>query len=86
MHKSNIQILLTLQKNNYTSPFKSVTIQQLKPLTNYSQSKLSKDLNALTTASYVLRGIKKSRAETFYITQKGIDLLNQLFNEVTVNE
>jgi DNA-binding transcriptional ArsR family regulator len=82
IYKSNIQILKTLKDNNYTSPFKSATVSQLQTIIPYSQSKLSKDLNALTTANLTLRGMKISRAETFYISQQGITYLSQILNEL----
>ena len=80
MHKSNIQILKSLYDNNLTTPFQSITISKINQLLpTYSYSKLSRDLNELTTANYTLRGIKKSRAETFYITTQGIEYLKSIF-------
>lgn len=76
MTKSAIRILMELAKNDCKSPLKSYTVEQLTTSTEeYSYSKVYADLTALYMSGYVLKGLKNSRAETYYISEQGLIIL-----------
>ena len=78
MHKSDVEILQLLIKNDCTSEVKSYSILKLLALTKYKYSKVHGDLNNLLTGEYVQKGLKNERADTYYITEKGINKLKGL--------
>jgi predicted transcriptional regulator len=79
MHKSDIKILQTLFKSECTNEIKSFTIKQLKTyLSEFCYSKIHNTLVSLSLGGLVAKGYKNSRADTYYITDNGINILRGL--------
>jgi|LakMenE01Jun11ns_1017448.scaffolds.fasta_scaffold9769482_1 hypothetical protein len=78
MHKSNIEILNILYTNQCTSELKSYSIQKILSQTKYKYSKVHNDLSSLQSANLISKGYKSERADTYYITELGINKLREL--------
>ena len=78
MHRSDVEILQILGKNDCISEVKAFSINKILAFTGYKYSKVHGDLSKLLTAEYIQRGLKNERAETYYITEKGIAKLRGL--------
>lgn len=81
MNISNIQILNILYGENCTTKLQAYTIGKLRTKTGYGYTKTAKDLNVLLAVGYVNRGYKRGRADTYYITESGIEFLGGVTDE-----
>lgn len=78
MHISDIKVLKVLIDKGCTSQLKANTINQLLHDLQCSYSKAHNTLNSLLLAGYIGKGIKNCRADTYYITEKGINEIGRL--------
>jgi DNA-binding MarR family transcriptional regulator len=81
MHKSDVEVLQILAKNECTSEIKSYSILSILSKTKYKYSKIHNTLSQLAVGEYVQKGFKNERADTFYITPKGMDKLRRLLTQ-----
>lgn len=73
MNQSTIITLNTLRV--YTNQYRAATVQKILNESKYSYSKVYNDLITLCSQQLINRGIKQGIANTYYITEKGIDFL-----------
>lgn len=78
MHKADVRILKMLLEKGCTSPLKSYSIFQLLEIIPVSYSKMYNALSSLNMGEYVEKGCKNSRANTYFITSKGVEKLKEL--------
>jgi len=84
MHKNDFRVMYVLDAMDANHPMRAVTIKQLceqmEKETDAEQSyrTLHSVLTGLCVAEYVSKGLKESRAETYYITSRGIEKLKEL--------
>jgi hypothetical protein len=81
--KEDLKILQILNKGGCTSGLKSMTVTQVMEQLNsvYSYSKIHRTLTAFVIAGICDRGMKSGRAETFYITRRGVEEINRIVME-----
>lgn len=70
-------ILMLLKKQNCTSHFKSMTIQEIISVTGTSRPSTYRKLINLFDNGFVKKGCKSTNALTFYLTEKSLNLLNE---------
>lgn len=78
-----IKILSTLTSKDRVTPLKSVGVVGLMKIlkdTNYnmSESTLRKYIGRLLKSEYIAYGIKNEQEKKYYITQKGINIINEM--------
>jgi DNA-binding MarR family transcriptional regulator len=78
MHKLDIKVLQELYKNKCINDIQSFSINQILKSIELSYSTIHNILNSLVVAGYAQKGFKNSRADTYYITEKGIEKLRRL--------
>lgn len=78
MHVDDIKVINILIKKECVSPIKANTINQLLPDLKYCYSKAHNTLKALCVGGFTNKGIKNCRAETYYVTEKGINEIGRL--------
>lgn len=68
-------ILKFLKKRNCTSHFMSATLQEIMQVTNNSRPTTYRKMMNLRKQGYVEKGCKSINADTFYLLEKGIKLV-----------
>jgi DNA-binding PadR family transcriptional regulator len=70
-------IVFSLQKCEATSPIKAVTINELQGYcpTKQSYSTFYRAIKYLCKNNYIVHGLKDGKNDTYYLNQKGIDLI-----------
>lgn len=69
-------ILTLLKNNNYTSYFRSMTIQEIMSVTNTTRPTTYRRVMRLFQNGYVKKGCKSVQADTFYLSNEGIELID----------
>jgi len=77
LSKLEIDILQHLYSENLTDSMKSRTVRNIAIAININLLRARHNLNHLLSLEYVKLGWKERNANTFHITQKGIDLINR---------
>ena len=67
--------LKTLQNKKCTGFFKSITVQELRELLNGDRSSTYRRLMKLYYLGYLDKGCKSGNADTFFITDAGLEIL-----------
>lgn len=70
-------ILRLLRKNNYTKFFRSMTLQEIMAVTNTTRPTTYRRMMKLRKKGYVEKGCKAIQADTFYLSKKGIELVDK---------
>lgn len=68
-------ILKFLKKRNCTSRFMSATLQEIMQITNNSRPTTYRKMMNLRQLGYVEKGCKSINADTFYLLEKGLKLV-----------
>lgn len=68
-------IMKLLKKNNCTSFFESMTLQEIMMVTHTSRPTLYRKMMNLKNLGYVEKGCKSTQADTFYLLNKGIEIV-----------
>ena len=74
-------IMKFLKKKNCISHFESATIQEIMTVTNTSRPTTYRKMISLCNHGYVKKGCKATNADTFYLIEKGIKLIENGGNE-----
>lgn len=67
--------LKTLQNKKCTGFFQSITVQELRELLNGDRSSTYRRLMKLYYLGYLDKGCKSGNADTFFITDAGLEIL-----------
>lgn len=70
-------IMKLLRKNNCTSYFESMTLQEIMDVTHTSRPTTYRKMMNLKKLGYVEKGCKSTQADTFYLQKKGIDIVEK---------
>lgn len=76
LNRLDYVIMKLLKKKNCTSHFESMTIQEIMSITNTSRPTTYRKMMNLYKQEYVGKGCKSTNADTFYLKQKGIDIVD----------
>ena len=68
-------ILKFLKKKNCTSHFMSATLQEIMQITNNSRPTTYRRMMNLRKYGYVEKGCKSINADTFYLLEKGLKIV-----------
>ena len=68
-------ILKFLKKKNCTSHFMSATLQEIMQITNNSRPTTYRRMMNLQKHGYVKKGCRSINADTFYLLEKGIKIV-----------
>lgn len=75
MSKTDIKILYCLHKANCTNDMKSFTVKKIIEETELSNTKVRYTIRALLAGEYIGEGFNIGNASTYYITDKGKEVL-----------
>ena len=75
LNRLDYVILKLLKKKNCVSHFESATLQEIMSFTKTSRPTTYRKMMNLEKLGYVKRGCKSTNADTFYLQQKGIDIV-----------
>ena len=70
-------IMKLLRKNNCTSYFESMTLQEIMDVTHTSRPTTYRKMMNLKKLGYVEKGCKSTQADTFYLQKRGIDIVEK---------
>lgn len=69
-------ILSILKEDNYVDQFHSLTIYELQEMIKkYKPNTIYKSIRSMENLKLIQKGVKAERAVTYYITEKGLDLI-----------
>lgn len=77
MDKLSYAILDVLLNNDCKTRLRSMTVKDLEEQVNIKGITIYKKISKLQSFGYVADGIKDGRANTYYITQLGVDKLQE---------
>lgn len=77
MDKLSYAILDVLLNNDCKTRLRSMTVKELEEQVNIKGITIYKKISKLHNFGYVVDGIKDGRAKTYYITQLGVDKLQE---------
>lgn len=75
--RSDCAILSFLKKNDYTNQLRSATLQEIMQITNNSRPTTYRKMMNLYDSKYVGKGCKAINADTFYLLEKGIEIVEK---------
>jgi CTP-dependent riboflavin kinase len=75
LNRLDYTILKLLKKKECVSYFESMTLQEIMSVTNTSRPTTYRKMMDLRKYGYVEKGCKSMNADTFYILDKGINLV-----------
>ena len=75
---NDLLILNEINRNKATNSLTSVTVSTLSENVDLSHTKIRLAIKLLTENELVAEGYMQRNARTYYITQKGIDLIKEL--------
>lgn len=70
-------IMKLLKKNNCTSFFESMTLQEIMETTHTSRPTTYRKMMNLKNLGYIEKGCKSTQADTFYLLPKGINIVEK---------
>ena len=80
MNRLEMMILAILRKNSALSPLTAVSMYELKDYAtlHYSHSTIYRTLQSLHEEGFIGSGLKDSKANTFYITERGLQIIKEM--------
>lgn len=75
--RSDYIILNFLKSNNYTSKLESATLQEIMQITGNSRPTTYRKMMNLCNQKYVGKGCKAVNADTFYLLEKGVKIVEK---------
>lgn len=75
LNRLDYVIMKLLKKKNCISYFESMTLQEIMSVTSTSRPTTYRKMMNLYEHGYVGRGCKSTNADTFYLEQKGIKIV-----------
>ena len=78
LSRSEIIILQVLDKCKSTNFIKALTIRKVSEKTDFSYYTVRNILKSLCLAGYSSKGCKSKNADTYFITEKGKQILEEL--------
>jgi predicted transcriptional regulator len=66
------------EKNLGYTKVRGITVEEVIARTNLSSTKVRGTLKKLLASGYIDYGIKRIKSNTFHITKKGLDLLDEI--------
>lgn len=79
LSKNDIKVLHILNKNECTSPMKSITLQKIEYESMLSYNQVRYSIEKLFEEKYIKQGHKQINSSTYYITKTGIEELKGEF-------
>lgn len=76
--KNDVLILNQIKKCGGINKLKSISIMTLVKCTGLSHTKIRGTIRVLLSDGYILDGLMQKNAKTYYITTKGLEVLNEL--------
>lgn len=76
--QNDYRVLREVLRYGSLSKNKAISIKQMQPLVNLSYTKVNTAFKGLVEHGFVDMGIPNGRERTFYITENGINELNNL--------
>lgn len=86
MKKNDILVLGTIKKVKATNSLKSVPVTTLLKEINLSHATIRSSIRLLIKNELVAEGYMQRNARTYYITEQGIELINNLYKGVKTKE
>ena len=77
--KNDYKVIITLYEHECTTEMKSFTIKKLHDITDLSVNKIRDTIKSFLLKGYIAEGAAQHNAKTYYITQLGIQKINNLF-------
>lgn len=77
--KNDYRILHEFMKSEATNEMKSRTIKYIKKKTGLSDSKVRKTIKKFRKIGYINQGAWLGNSKTYFITESGINKINELF-------
>ncbi len=74
-------ILKLLKKKNCISHFESMTLQEIMNVTNTARPTTYRKMMNLCRQGYIKKGCKSTNADTFFLQEKGIRLIENGGND-----
>lgn len=81
LSRDEIRLMDCLYRNKCLNSIRAFTIARIQKETDFKESKTRYLIKSLKRAEYANEGVKDRNAHTYYLTQKGI----QLIREVVMN-
>lgn len=81
LNRLDYVIMKLLKKKNCTSHFESMTLQEIMSVTNTSRPTTYRKMMNLCNQGYVKKGCMSTNADTFYLQEKAIKLIENGGNE-----
>lgn len=80
MNRLGFLILSVLSKNNAVSRLSAMTVREIAEAEEfgYKENTLFKVITEFEAEGFVAVGLKEGRAKTFYITDRGIEILKNV--------
>lgn len=78
LSRIDFALMKVLQSRNCTAYFSGMTMQELISVVGISRSAAYRRLNRLITEGYIEKACKSINADTFCITQKGVEIVTTL--------
>lgn len=75
LNKNDIKILYCLHTAGCTNDMKSYTIKKISEITELSNTKIRYTIRSLLAGEYIREGYSSGNASTYYITDKGKEVL-----------
>lgn len=79
------EVLLLMDVKNYTSTFNAATLTTIMELENTKEAgakltSVQTMVNRLVLVGFLKEGSKSGRADTYYITEDGLNILDKIFS------
>lgn len=81
LNRLDYVIMKLLKKKECVSHFESMTLQEIMEVTRTSRPTTYRKMMNLCKLGYVEKGCKSTQADTFYLLNKGINLVSNGGNE-----
>lgn len=75
LNRLDYVIMKLLKKKNCISYFESMTLQEIMSVTGTSRPTTYRKMMNLCKHEYVAKGCKSTNADTFYLLEKGINII-----------
>lgn len=75
LNRIDYALMKILKSHESVEYFKGMTIQEMISIIGISRSSAYRRLNVLVEQGYIQKACKSVNADTFYITEKGINLI-----------
>lgn len=75
LNRLDYVIMKLLKKNHCTSYFESMTLKEIMAVTKTSRPSTYRKMMNLCKYGYIERGCKSTNADTFYLLEKGIKIV-----------